>query len=102
MLVARGWSWLHTGNQRPATSNRAPEARDEIGRRGRRGVGRRADGYHLLESLFLPLDPQGPLADSLEIELRDAPGVSLEVTGGAPDVPSGPSNLAQRAAELLR
>lgn len=62
---------------------------------GLRIVGRRPDGYHELDSLFLPLD----LAD--ELELREAPpedGVSLELAGGAPGVPADPSNLAVRAA----
>ncbi|MDJ0849772.1 MAG: 4-(cytidine 5'-diphospho)-2-C-methyl-D-erythritol kinase [Myxococcota bacterium] len=59
----------------------------------------RPDGYHELESLFLPLD----LADELEIELEEAPSpgvpaVSLALEGGAEGVPGGDANLASRAA----
>ncbi|MBW2370991.1 MAG: 4-(cytidine 5'-diphospho)-2-C-methyl-D-erythritol kinase [Deltaproteobacteria bacterium] len=61
---------------------------------GLRVTGVREDGYHELESLFLPLD----LADELEVELRDQPGVALELEGAAPDVPGDARNLAVRAA----
>ena len=63
---------------------------------GLRVTGRRPDGYHLLESLFVPLD----LCDLVELELRDAPGVALEVGGDIP-TPDDPSNLAWRAAEVF-
>jgi 4-diphosphocytidyl-2-C-methyl-D-erythritol kinase len=49
--------------------------------------------------VFLPLEAEGPLADTLHLELREEPGVSLAVSGAGPDVPHGPANLAQRAAE---
>ena len=55
-------------------------------------VGRRADGYHELRTLFQTIS----LADRLEIELVDQPGIRLEVHGAALD--AGPTNLAQRAA----
>lgn len=61
---------------------------------GLRVTGVREDGYHELESLFLPLD----LADDVEVELRDQPGVALELEGAAPDVPGDARNLAVRAA----
>jgi 4-diphosphocytidyl-2-C-methyl-D-erythritol kinase len=74
---------------------------------GLRIVGRRADGYHELESLFAVLD----LADELELEIEraDAPSVALRLESpqsGAPAdasnlAPADSSNLAARAAELF-
>lgn len=73
---------------------------------GLRVLGRRDDGYHLLESLFVPLD----LADHLRVEIspeggrippRERVSFCLEGVGDsapAPDVPRGPENLAVRAA----
>src|SRR5262245_22692510 len=61
---------------------------------GLRVLGRRADGYHLLESLFAPID----LADTVTLALRPEPGVALQVTGDAAGVPADASNLAVRAA----
>ena len=70
---------------------------------GLRLMGRRADGYHLLESIFAPID----LCDEVEIELLPgARQIELEVSmdrdaalppalGG---ITSGPDNLAFRAA----
>jgi 4-diphosphocytidyl-2-C-methyl-D-erythritol kinase len=69
---------------------------------GLRVVGVRPDGYHELESLFLPLD----LSDRLSI--RMAPGHPLDVTCSvetAPGVPgaapAGSANLAARAARAF-
>lgn len=66
---------------------------------GLRVTGRRPDGYHLLDSLFLPLE----LADELEIEvLAETPGVDFELVGDAsPDVPRDARNLAVRAAQAF-
>src|SRR5262245_26672311 len=61
---------------------------------GLRILGRRADGYHRLESLFLPID----LVDTVELALRDRPGVALELAGDCEGVPGGEQNLAARAA----
>ncbi len=75
-----------------------------------RVVGRRADGYHLLDSLFAPID----LWD--EVEVRRVPGrdgidFELLVDGRSErgvlptalaDVATGPDNLAVRAAERFR
>lgn len=64
---------------------------------GLRVVGRRDDGLHELDSLFVPLD----LADAVEIERRAEPGVCLEVEGLALELPTGGQNLASRAAEAF-
>jgi 4-diphosphocytidyl-2-C-methyl-D-erythritol kinase len=69
---------------------------------GLRIRGRRADGYHLLESLFVPLD----LADRLSVRIQRVLGgasardrVALTVHGErAAGVPTDGSNLAARAA----
>lgn len=66
---------------------------------GLRVVGRRSDGYHLLESLFVPLD----LADRLRIEVKPAPRTSISVAlvGHAGDVPAGDDNLVALAARAF-
>jgi 4-diphosphocytidyl-2-C-methyl-D-erythritol kinase len=66
---------------------------------GLRIVGRRGDGYHELESLFLPLE----LADRVElgVELDVPGGVELALEGADPCVPGGAENLAVRAARAF-
>lgn len=68
---------------------------------GLRIRGRRPDGYHEIESLFVPLD----LADEVEVAEIEPPGgatpplVQLEVAGeAAAGVPADGTNLAARAA----
>ena len=61
---------------------------------GLRVVGRRADGYHLIESLFAPLE----LADALEVDSGPGGAIRLCVAGEAGEVPADASNLAWRAA----
>jgi 4-diphosphocytidyl-2-C-methyl-D-erythritol kinase len=60
---------------------------------------RRPDDFHDLEALAVSIgDPQ----DRVEVEAVPHPGgVSLEVLGEAAGVPTGPENLAARAAEDL-
>jgi len=64
---------------------------------GLRVVGRRADGYHLIESLFAPL----ALADELEVESGPGSEIRLSVEGDAGGVPADASNLAWRAASAF-
>ncbi len=65
-----------------------------------RVVGRRADGYHLLDSIFLPID----LCDDVHITVADirarAP-TSIDVRTNDPSVPTDETNLAVRAVRAL-
>lgn len=75
---------------------------------GLRLTGLRDDGYHLLESLFVPLG----LADELELRwwadasLETALGVDVSAEAGLPkplaEVTDGPDNLVVRAIEGFR
>ncbi len=62
-------------------------------------LGRRRDRYHDLEALAVSIsDPN----DVIEVEAVPHPaGVSLEIDGDVDHVPTGPENLAARAAEDL-
>jgi len=61
-------------------------------------VGRRDDGYHLLESIFLPL----ALADQVVVECTPGrPGVRLVLQDASADVPADERNLAVRAARAF-
>jgi 4-diphosphocytidyl-2-C-methyl-D-erythritol kinase len=60
-----------------------------------RVLGRRADGFHELETLFQAIG----LYDELTLEVTDRPGVALEVEGA--DLGPVDENLAARAARLF-
>ncbi|MGH7831994.1 MAG: 4-(cytidine 5'-diphospho)-2-C-methyl-D-erythritol kinase [Candidatus Binatia bacterium] len=62
-----------------------------------RVLDRRDDGYHLIDSLIVPVS----LYDEIEIVRMKGKGRRLTVTSDSPDVPSGGGNLAYRAASLL-
>src|SRR5919108_5050369 len=66
---------------------------------GLRIVGRRADGFHELESLFVPLD----LADAIALRAERArtSEVALAVDGPASGALPGEDNLAARAARAF-
>jgi 4-diphosphocytidyl-2-C-methyl-D-erythritol kinase len=67
---------------------------------GLRITGRRADGYHLLDSLFVPID----LVDEVDVTLLDAasgPRVTLRLESEVEGVPEGGANLASRAAKAF-
>ncbi len=61
---------------------------------GLRVVGRRPDGYHELESLFLPLD----LSDRVTLEVGPGRGVDFTLRAPVAGVPADATNLAVRAA----
>lgn len=61
-----------------------------------RVLGRREDGFHEIESLFLPLD----LTDSLEIEAADGREITFECDD--PSLPTDADNLVVKAATLFR
>lgn len=61
-------------------------------------LGRRADGYHELETTLLALD----LCDRLELVAREEPGVGLLVRGEFREgVPADETNLVWRAVEAV-
>jgi 4-diphosphocytidyl-2-C-methyl-D-erythritol kinase len=67
-----------------------------------RVLGRRDDGYHLLDSLVLPIS----LCDELTIQLSrsartSVPKPAIMVTSDSVAAPGGPANIAYRAAELF-
>ena len=57
-------------------------------------TGRRDDGFHNLHSIMATLD----VGDIVGVEALDAAGIRLELSGNTGGVPSGPDNLAWRAA----
>jgi 4-diphosphocytidyl-2-C-methyl-D-erythritol kinase len=61
-------------------------------------VGRRPDGYHLMQSVFVLLD----LCDWLDFELRDDPCVTREDCGTQVSDPLPANDLVVRAAQLLQ
>jgi 4-diphosphocytidyl-2-C-methyl-D-erythritol kinase len=64
-------------------------------------IGKRVDGYHLLDTIMVPVS----LYDELEIRRlraqREARNEFIEVTCDDPAVPAGKDNLAYRAAHLI-
>jgi 4-diphosphocytidyl-2-C-methyl-D-erythritol kinase len=70
---------------------------------GLRVVGKRADGYHLLDTIMVPIS----LYD--EIDIRKIRGGARNQTGGGlieiicdhPNVPQGEENIVYRAAQLI-
>lgn len=59
-------------------------------------IGRRADGYHLLDSLIIPVS----LYDEITIDVRKD-GSGITITCDDPTLPCDETNLAYKAAALL-
>ncbi len=59
-----------------------------------RVVGRRPDGYHELDSIFLPIT----LCDRVRVELRPSSGRSVTLIGNLGGLPADERNLAVKAA----
>src|SRR5271156_5709277 len=59
-----------------------------------RVTGRRGDGYHELDSVFLPLS----LADEIRLEIREANEPAVEVHCSIPELARSQNNLAASAA----
>lgn len=62
-----------------------------------RVVGRRADGYHELDSVFVPIS----LSDRIRVEMRGASGCSIALRCDQAGIPGGERNLAWRAAHAF-
>lgn len=62
-----------------------------------RVVGRRPDGYHELDSVFVPIS----LGDLVRVEARPAPARSISVRCDRDDLPTDDRNLAWRAADAF-
>ncbi len=62
-----------------------------------RVLSRREDGFHEIETLMVPLS----LSDELEVAWQPG-GAPVELVCSDPSLPTGPENLAYRAAEIFR
>ncbi len=62
-----------------------------------RVTGRRGDGYHELDSIFLPLS----LADEIRLEIRAASEPAVIVNCNVPELARSKNNLAARAARAF-
>lgn len=60
-------------------------------------TGRRDDGYHLLDSIFIPILS---LFDTVSVTCSEGAGISLEVVG-CDEIPSDAGNLVWKAAEKI-
>jgi len=61
-------------------------------------VGRRSDGYHLMQSVFVLLD----LCDRMDFQVRRESTITREDCGAAATDPLPPNDLVVRAARLLQ
>ena len=60
-----------------------------------RVTGRRSDGYHELDSIFLPL----AIADEIRLEIRSSGEPKVTITCNLPELERSKDNLAVRAAQ---
>ncbi len=64
-------------------------------------LGQRPDGYHLLDSLMVPISLHDQLLVRILPQASTQADTSITVTSDSPRAPGGPANLADRAAALL-
>ena len=64
-------------------------------------VGRRADGYHLIDSLMVPISLFDELRHPSSSAARRPPTSSVSVQSDSAQLPLGADNLAHRAARLF-
>ena len=66
-----------------------------------RVVGRRADGYHELDSVFVPVSLCDQVRVEIRVEPRSAAGTTIAMHCDRDDLPAGEKNLAWRAADTF-
>jgi 4-diphosphocytidyl-2-C-methyl-D-erythritol kinase len=66
-----------------------------------RVVGRRADGYHELDSVFVPVSLCDQVRVEIRIETRNATDTTIALGCDREDIPTGAKNLAWRAADAF-
>ena len=64
-------------------------------------VGRRADGYHLIDSVMVPVSLCDRLRVGYQGDAARMVRVSISIRGAAAGVPHGPGNLVHRAASAF-
>ena len=66
-----------------------------------RVVGRRADGYHELDSVFIPVSLCDQVRVEIRVETRSAADTAIALGCDREDIPTGAKNLAWRAADAF-
>jgi 4-diphosphocytidyl-2-C-methyl-D-erythritol kinase len=66
-----------------------------------RVVGRRADGYHELDSVFVPVSLSDRVQVEIRVEPRSAADTTIALHCDRDDLPAGEKNLAWRAARAF-
>src|SRR5512146_1136161 len=66
-----------------------------------RVVGRRADGYHELDSLFIPVSLRDRVRVEIRVEPQSAADTVIALACDRADIPGGERNLAWRAADAF-
>ena len=66
-----------------------------------RVVGRRADGYHELDSVFVPVSLCDQVRVEIRVEPRSAADTTIALHCDRTDIPAGEKNLAWRAADAF-
>ena len=66
-----------------------------------RVVGRRADGYHELDSVFVPVSLCDQVRVEIRVEPRSADDTTIALRCDRDEIPTGEKNLAWRAADAF-